>query len=96
MVYKTKFDAKGEIVKHKERLVAKGFSQQYTFDYNETFAPIARLDTVQTILAIVAQNDWRMYRMDVKSAFLNGFLDEEVYVKQPLGYEVCGDENKVY
>ena len=95
-VYKTKFDTKGEIIKYKERLVAKGFSQQYGVDYNETFTLVARLDTVRTILAIKAQNDWKVYQMDVKSAFLNSFLDEEVYVKQPLGYEVCWHENKVY
>ena len=95
-VYKTKFDAKGEIVKHKARLVAKGFSQQYGVDYNETFAPVARLDTVRTILAISTQNDWKVYQMDVKITFLNGFIDEEVYVKQPPSYEVSGHENKVY
>ena len=60
-VYKTKFDVEGEIVKHKAKLVAKGFSQQYGVDYNKTFAPVARLDTVQTILAIVAQNNWKIY-----------------------------------
>ena len=65
-VYKTKFDAKGEIVKHKARLVAKGFSQQYGVDYNETFSPVARLDMVETILAIAAKNDLKVYQMDVK------------------------------
>ena len=95
-VYKTKFDAKGEIVKHKARLVAKGFSQQYGVYYNETFSPVVRLDIVQTILAIATQNNWKVYQMDIKSSFLNGCLDEEVYVKQPPGYEVSGHEDKVY
>lgn len=94
-VYKTKFNAEGEIDKHKARLVAKGYAQQHGIDYTETFAPVARLDTVKLVLAIVAQNNWNVFQMDDKTTFLNGFL-EEVYVKQPLGYEVHGHEDKVY
>jgi len=95
-IYKTKLNADGEVVKHKARLVAQGFSQQPGIDYNETFAPVARLDTVRLVLAIAAQHNWKVHQMDVKSAFLNGFLEEEVYVKQPPGYEVKGEEGKVY
>ena len=58
--------------------------------------PVARMDTVRTILAIVAQNKWPVFQMDVKSTFLNGYLEEEVYVEQPQGYEVQGQEHKVY
>jgi hypothetical protein len=87
-VYKTKLNEKGQIEKHKARLVAKGFSQQPGTDYSETFAPVARLDTVRTLLAIAAQHKWKVYQMDVKSTFLNGFLDEEVYVDHPPGFEV--------
>ena len=79
-VYKTKLNEKGEIDKHKARLVAKGFSQQPGIDYGETFAPVARLDNVRFVLAIAGQNKWSVYQMDVKSSFLNGFLNEEVYV----------------
>ena len=93
-VYKTKFDAKGEVVKHKARLVAKGFSKQYGVDYNETFALVARLDTVRTILAITAQNDWKVYQMDVKSAFLNSFIDEEVYLNNHLVMRLVGMKTK--
>ncbi|KAH9323988.1 hypothetical protein KI387_043929 [Taxus chinensis] len=84
-VYKTKYNADGKVQKHKARLVARGFMQQYGVDYNKTFAPVARLDMVRMVLAIAAQNKWPIYEMDVKSAFLNGFLEEEVYVNQPEG-----------
>jgi hypothetical protein len=68
-VYKTKLNEKGKIEKHKARLVAKGFSQQPGIDYGETFAPVARLDTVRTILATAAQNKWKVFQLDVKSTF---------------------------
>jgi hypothetical protein len=95
-VYKTKYKANGEVDKHKARLVAKGFAQEYGVDYNETFAPVTRLDTIRMVLAIAAQHNWKVYQMDVKSAFLNEYLEEEVYVQQPPGYEVRGQEDKVY
>jgi hypothetical protein len=74
-VYKTKLNAYGEVEKYKARLVAQGFSQQPSIDYNETFAPVARIDTVRMVLAIASQNRWIMHHMDVKSAFLNGCLE---------------------
>jgi hypothetical protein len=95
-VYKTKYNADGKVEKHKERLVAKGFKQQHGIDYNETFAPVARLDTIRMVLSIATQNNWKVYQMDVKSTFLNDILEEEVYIKQPPGYEVLGEEHKVY
>jgi hypothetical protein len=94
-IYKTKQDADGNVQKHKARLVAIGFTQQPGIDLNEKFAPVACMDTVRTVLAIVVQNRWPVYQMDVKSTFLNGHL-EEVYVEQPQGYEVPRQENKVY
>ena len=75
-VFKTKLNERGEVDKHKARLVAKGFSQQPGIDYGETFAPVARIDKVRIVLAIVAQKKWPIYQMDVKSAFLNGVLNE--------------------
>eukprot|EP00253_Pinus_taeda_P009205 PITA_09205 len=94
-VYKTKSNAEGKIERHKARLVVKGYKQQYGRDYEETFAPVARMETVRAVLSIAAQNKWKVYQMDVKSAFLNGVLKEEVYVEQPLGYEKKGEEHKV-
>ena len=95
-IYKTKFKEDGSIQKHKARLVAKGYSQQPGIDFNETFAPVARIQTIRTILALAAQLELDVFQLDVKSAFLNGELEEEVYVKQPQGYEVKGKEDKVY
>jgi hypothetical protein len=95
-VYKTKYKENGEVDKYKARLLAKGFAQEYGVDYNETFAPVARLYTIRMVLATTTQHNWKVYQMDVKSTFLNGYLEEEVYVQQPPGYEVKGQEDKVY
>ena len=61
----------------------------------ENFAPVARVETVRTMMSIAAQKKWKVYQMDVKSAFLNGVLKEEVYVEQPPGYEIEGQEHNV-
>lgn len=94
-VYKTKCNAEGKIERHKARLVFKGYKQQYGRDYEETFAPVTRMETVSAVLSIAAQNKWKVYQMDVKSAFLNGVLMEEVYIEQPLGHEKKGQKHKV-
>ena len=82
-VYRTKLNADGSINKHKARLVVKGYAQVFGVDYSETFAPVARLDTIRLLLAVAAQKNWRIYQLDIKSTFLNGFLQEEIYVEQP-------------
>lgn len=89
-VFKLKKNADGEIVKHKVRLVAKGYVQKHGVDYEEVFAPVAGLDTVKFILALAANRGWQVHHLDVKSAFLHGVLEEEVYVQQPDGYIVKG------
>ncbi|KAL0311880.1 UNVERIFIED_CONTAM: Retrovirus-related Pol polyprotein from transposon RE1 [Sesamum radiatum] len=94
-IYKTKLNADGSIQKHKARLVAKGYSQLPGIDYTETFAPVARLDTIRALVAIAANKKWKIYQMDVKSAFLNGYIDEEIYVEQPQGFIAKGYEEKV-
>ena len=80
-VYKTKLKENGEVDKLKARLVAKGYVQQQGIDYTEVFAPVVRMDTVRMIMALVAQKGWTRYQLDVKSAFLHGELNEEVYVE---------------
>ncbi|XP_068338928.1 uncharacterized protein [Pyrus communis] len=82
-VYKTKLNLDGSVLKNKARLIAKGYTQKPGLDYNETYAPVARLDTIRTLIALAAQKSWKLYQLDVKSAFLNGVLQEEVYVEQP-------------
>lgn len=94
-IYKTKHNAQGEIEKHKACFVAKGYKQKQGIDYQDYFAPVARLETIRLILALSAQNDWNIFRMDVKSAFLNGFLQEDVYIDQPPGFVKKGEDNKV-
>jgi hypothetical protein len=94
-VYKLKKDELGTVIKHKARLVARGFVQQEGMDYDDAFTPVAHMESVR-VLALAAQEGWRIHHMDVKSAFLNGDLKEEVYVQQPLGYAIAGEEGKVY
>jgi hypothetical protein len=94
-VYKLKRNSEGEIVKHKARLVAKGYVQKQGVDFEEVFASVARLDTIRLILALAANRGWQVHHLDVKSAFLNGELEEEVYVCQPEGYVQKGKEKMV-
>ncbi|KAL0547185.1 hypothetical protein IC582_017113 [Cucumis melo] len=89
-------NADGSINKHKARLVVKGYAQIFGVDYSDTFAPVARMDTIRLLFAIAAQKGWKLYQLDVKSAFLNGVLQEEIYVEQPEGCEKQGERNKVY
>ena len=93
-VYKAKKNAKGEVKRYKVKLVAKGYSQRADIDYDEVFASGATLEIVRLIISLAAQNNWRMHQMDVKFSFLNGVLEEEVYIELPQGYEVKGKEDK--
>ncbi|KAG8491981.1 hypothetical protein CXB51_015331 [Gossypium anomalum] len=95
-VFRAKYNADGSLNKHNTRLVVKGYSQQYGIDFMETFAPVARLDTIKPLFALAAQKQWRIHQLDVKSAFLNGFLKEEIFIEQPERFKVHGEEDKVY
>ena len=83
-------------MKNKARLVAKGFSQQEGIDYTETFAPVARLEAIRIFLAYASYMEFTVYQMDVKSAFLYGTIEEEVYVAQPPGFVDPHNPDKVY
>ncbi|KAL3612663.1 hypothetical protein D5086_003683 [Populus alba] len=95
-VFRTKFNPDGSIFRHKARFVVKGFAQVAGVDYGDTFAPVARHDTIRLLLALAGQKEWKVYHLDFKSAFLNGILLEEIYIQQPEGFVVTGHEHKVY
>ena len=92
-VFKEKRDGNGRTVRYKARLVAQGFSQKYGVDYDEVFAPVARQTTMRLLLSIAGARKYHVMQYDIKSAFLNGKLEEEIYMKQPPGFQ---EGNKVY
>jgi transposase InsO family protein len=91
-IFKFKRDGQGNITRYKARLVAQGFAQLEGIDYEETFAPVAKFTSIRTALALAAHYDWHVEQMDVKSAFLNGVLEEEIYMRQPPGFLVGDGE----
>jgi hypothetical protein len=95
-VFRNKQDDQGVVVRNKARLVAKGFSQVEGLDFGETFAPVARLEVICILLAYASHHEMKLYKMDVKSVFLNGFINELVYVDQPPGFEDPRYPNHVY
>ncbi|KAK3016861.1 hypothetical protein RJ639_005982 [Escallonia herrerae] len=94
-IFKKKLRVDGSIEKLKARLVAKGFSQKESVDYFDTYAPVARIATIRVLIALASIHKLVIHQMNVKTAFLNGELDEEVYMQQPEGFVVRGQENKV-
>lgn len=94
-VYKVKTDEHGNITRYKARLVIKGFNQVEGVDYHETFSPVVRHSSLRTLFALAAEMDLKMHQFDVDTAFLNGDLEEEVFMHQPQGFVKKGDEDKV-
>jgi len=95
-VFKVKLNSDGQVSKYNARLVARGFIQKQGIDYNEVFAPVARIETVSLVIVISCKYEWSLYHLYVKSTFLNGPLEELVFVSQPPGFEIAGKENMVY
>nr|GEX66647.1 retrovirus-related Pol polyprotein from transposon TNT 1-94 [Tanacetum cinerariifolium] len=95
-VFRNKMDKEGVVTKNKARLVAKGYRQEEGIDYDEIFAPVARLEAIRVFLAYASYIGFTVYQMDVKSAFLNGKISKEVYVEQPPGFQSSLDESGVY
>ncbi|GJZ02539.1 copia protein [Tanacetum coccineum] len=95
-VFKNKLDENGVVSRNKARLVAQGYNQQEGIDFDETYAPIARLESIRILLAYACANDFKLFQMDIKSALLNVFINEEVYVLQPPGFVNFEKPNHVY
>ena len=103
-VFTIKYHSDGSVARYKARLVARGYTQSYGIDYNETFAPVAKLNTIRILMALAALFDWKLFQFDVKNAFLHGELEEEVYMAPPPGYlletnntgDVCHLRKSIY
>ena len=94
-IYKIKHATDGSIEKYKAIFVARGFSQKEGIDYEETFAPVVRYTSIRLVLALATKMKWKVHQMDVKTAFLNGVVEEEVYAEQPLGFKTHDRETHV-
>jgi hypothetical protein len=94
-VFKVKRDEHGAMSKHKARLVVKDYVYRHGIDYDEVFTPVARLDSVCLLITLTVHEGWEVHHMDIKSAFINGDIQEEVYIEQPAGFIIAGKEHKV-
>lgn len=94
-LFKIKHVANGSIEKYKAIFIDRGFSQKEGIDYEETFAHIARYTSIRTVIAIAASKRWKMHQMDVKTIFLNGEIEEQVYIEQPEGFVIHEKESHV-
>ena len=95
-IFRNKMDEQSNTVRNKARLVTQGYSQEKGIDYEETYAPVARLEAIRMLLAFACFKNFKLFQMDVKSAFLNGFINEKVYVEQPPGFENPNFPNRVF
>jgi hypothetical protein len=94
-VFRVKTNADGTVAKLKARLVAKGFQQKAGQDYSETFAPVVKWNTLRSIVALAGHQGWNIFHLDVKTAFLNGIIEEDIYVSPPPGFNSLPKSNYV-
>jgi hypothetical protein len=94
-VFKNKLNKQGQIVRNKSRLVCKGYAQVEGHDFDETFAPVVRLEAIRMFLTYACHKNFKVYQMDVKSTFINGDLEEDVYVEQPEGFSLKNNPDYV-
>ena len=94
-VYKRKKGVDGKVETYKARLVAKGYSQKSSFDYEETFLPVAMIKSIKILISIATYYDYEIWQMDVKIAFLNGYLEENIYIMKPDDFITKGQEHMV-
>jgi hypothetical protein len=94
-VFKKKLNVEGKVEKYKARLVAKGYSQVEGIDFGEIFSPVSKLTSIRLLLSVIAAFDFEIEQMDVKTTFLDGDLEEEIFMKQPEGYVVKGKKELV-
>ncbi|GKC66482.1 retrovirus-related pol polyprotein from transposon TNT 1-94 [Tanacetum coccineum] len=95
-VFKNKLGENGVVSRNKAKLVAQGYNQQERIDFDETYAPVVRLESIRILFAYACAHDFKLFQMDVKSAFLNGFINEEVYVSQPPDFVNFGKPSHVF
>jgi Reverse transcriptase (RNA-dependent DNA polymerase) len=94
-IYKLKYNSDGTMERYKARLVAKGYTQTYVVDYQETFALVAKMNIVRILFSIAVNQNWTLYQLDVRNTFLQGTLDEDVYMTLPPGHKKEGDATVV-
>ena len=94
-IFTIKCKADGSVERYKARLVAKGFTQTYGIDYQKTFAPVAKINSIRVLMSLVVNSNWPLHQLDGKNAFLNGDLEEEVFMSLPPGFEESFEDGKV-
>ena len=94
-IFKINYAADGSVEKFKAKFVAKGYAQKEGIDYEETFSPVAKYTSIRSVISLVAQMGWEIHQMDAKTAFLNGVIQEEVYIEQPEGFETHDQKTHV-
>ena len=94
-MFKRKYDSGGNMKQHKARLVAQGLPKKHGVNYDETFCPVVRFKSIRTLIALPAKPDLKLHQLNITTTFLNGELNEDIYMKQPEGFEVKGKDHLI-